>query len=52
VQSLSGTYLVKPIDMEKSFHPSPQLTSYMEKIKKIEKEMLNKRHCAIATTFS
>ncbi len=33
VQTLSRLYLVKPIDMDKSFHPSPQLTSYMDKIR-------------------
>ena len=32
VRTLSGLYLVKPIDMDKSFQPSPQLTSYMDKI--------------------
>jgi hypothetical protein len=32
VRTLSGLYLVKPIDMDKSFQPSPQLTSYMGKI--------------------
>jgi hypothetical protein len=34
VQTLSGLYLVKPIDMDKSFQPSPQLTSYIDKIRK------------------
>ncbi len=29
VHTLSGLYLVKPIDMDKSFQPSPQLASYM-----------------------
>ncbi len=40
VQTLSGLYLVKPIDMDKSFQPSPQLTSYMDKIRTFEKDML------------
>jgi hypothetical protein len=52
VQTLSGLYLVKPIDMDKSFQPSPQLTSYMDKIRKFEKEMLEKRQLAISTIFS
>ncbi len=52
VRTLSGLYLVKPIDMDKSFQPSPQLTSYMDKIRKFEKEMLEKRQHAISTTFS
>ncbi len=34
VRILSGLYLVKPLDMDKSFQPSPQLTSYMDKIRK------------------
>ena len=37
VRTLSGLYLVKPIDMDKSFQPSPQLASYMDKIRKFEK---------------
>ncbi len=54
VRTLSGLYLVKPIDMDKSFQlqPSPQLTSYMEKIIKFEKDMLQKRQHAISKIFS
>jgi len=37
VCTLSGLYLVKPIEMDKSFQPSPQLASYMDKIKKLKK---------------
>ena len=51
VRTLSGLYLVKPIDMDKSFQPSPQLASYMDKIRKFEKEMLKKRKQAIFKTF-
>jgi hypothetical protein len=47
-----GYTLFKPIDMDKSFQPSPQLTSYMDKIRKFEKEMLEKRQHAISTIFS
>jgi hypothetical protein len=47
VQTLSGLYLVKPIDMDKSFPPLPQLTSYMDKIRKLEKQMLEKCQHAI-----
>jgi hypothetical protein len=50
--TLSGLYLVKPIDMVKSFHPSPQLASYMDKIRKFEKDMLEKRQLEISQTFS
>ena len=52
VRTLSGLYLVKPIDVDKSFQPSPQLASYMDKIRKFEKDMLEKRQQAIAKTFS
>ena len=51
VRTLSGLYLVKPIDMDKSFQPSPQLASYMDKIRKFEKDMLKKRKQAIFKTF-
>jgi hypothetical protein len=37
VRTLSGMYLVKPIDMDKSFQPSPQLISYMDKIQNLRK---------------
>jgi hypothetical protein len=47
VRTLSGLYLVKPIDMDKSFQPSPQLTLYMDKIRKLEKQMLEKCQHAI-----
>jgi hypothetical protein len=52
VRTLSGLYLVKPIDMDKSFQLSPQLTSYMDKIRKFKKNMLNKRQHAISKIFS
>jgi hypothetical protein len=37
VRTLSGLYLVDPIDLEKSFNPSTQLKSYIYKIKQKEK---------------
>jgi hypothetical protein len=52
VRTLSELYLVKPIDMDKSFQPSPQLASYMDKLRKFEKDMLEKRQQAISKTFS
>ena len=52
VRTLSGLYLVKPIDMDKSFQPSPQLASYMDKIRKFKNDMLEKRQQAISKTFS
>jgi len=44
--TLSGLYLVEPIDMDKSFNPSPQLKWYMERAMRKEKEILEK--CRIA----
>jgi hypothetical protein len=52
VRTLSGLYLVKPIDMDKSFQPSPQLASYMDKIRKFEKDKLEKLQQAISRAFS
>ena len=52
VRTLSRLYLVKPIDVDKSFQPSPQLASYIDKIRKFEKDMLEKRQQAKAKTFS
>jgi hypothetical protein len=43
VRTLSGLYLVKPIDMEKSFKPSEELRSYIESARKKEKNMLDRR---------
>ncbi len=43
VRTLSGLYLVEPIDMDKSFNPSPQLKLYMERAMQKEKEILEKR---------
>ncbi len=48
VRTLSGLYLVEPIDMEKSFHPSSQLRSYIDKIKQKEKNVLDQRRKAMS----
>ncbi len=48
VRTLSGLYLVEPIDMDKSFNPSPQLKSYMERAMRKEKEILEKRRIAMS----
>jgi len=45
---LSGLFLVEPIDMDKSFNPSPQLKSYMERAMQKEKEILEKRRIAMS----
>ncbi len=52
VRTLSGQYLVKPINMDKSFQPSPQLTSYMDKIRKFKKDMLENCQQEISKTCS
>ncbi len=43
VRTLSGLYLVKPIDMEKSCKLSEELRSYIESARKKEKNMLERR---------
>ena len=48
VRTLSGLYLVEPIDMDKSFNPSLQLRSYMERAMRKEKEILEKRRIAMS----
>jgi hypothetical protein len=48
VRTLSGLYLVEPIDMDKSFNPSPQLKSYMKRAMRKEKEILEKRRIAMS----
>jgi len=40
------------IDMDKSFQPSSQLGSYVDKIQIFEKDMLEKRQQAISKIFS
>ncbi len=46
VHTLSGLYLVDPIDMEKSFNPSSQ--SYIDKIKQKETDILYQRQKAMS----
>jgi hypothetical protein len=48
VQPLSGLYLVKPIDMEKSFKPFDELRSYIDSARKKEKDLLEKRKIAMS----
>ena len=43
VRTLSGLYIVKPIDMEISFKPSEELRSYIDSARKKEKNLLDKR---------
>jgi hypothetical protein len=46
VCTLSGLYFIEPMDMDKSFNPSLELRSYIEKARKKEKQMLEE--CQIA----
>jgi hypothetical protein len=48
VRTLSGLFLIDPIDMNKSFKPSEELKKYMENAKRKEATMLEKRKKAIA----
>ncbi len=41
-------YLIEPIDMEKSFDPSPELRSYIEKARKKEKHILEEYQIAMS----
>ncbi len=48
VRTLSGLYLVEPIDMDKSFKPSSELKKYIENARRKETDILEKRKRAIA----
>ncbi len=48
VRTLSGLYLVEPIDMDKSIKPSSELKKYIENARRKETDILEKRECAIA----
>jgi hypothetical protein len=48
--TLSGLYLVKPINMNKSFKPSIQLKKYIEFAKMQESNLLKKQKDAMSAT--
>jgi hypothetical protein len=48
VRTLSGLYLVKPIDMEQLFKPSSELKKYIENARQKETDILEKRKRAMA----
>jgi hypothetical protein len=48
VRTLSGLYLVEPIDMDKSFKPSSELKKIIENARQKETDILEKRKRAIA----
>jgi hypothetical protein len=48
VQTLSGFYLVKPIDIDKSFEPSDELKKYIKHAKEKETNLLTTRKHAMS----
>jgi hypothetical protein len=48
VRTLSGLYLVEPIDMDKLFKPSSELKKYIENARQKETDILEEKKCAIA----
>jgi hypothetical protein len=48
VQTLSGLYLVKPIDIDKSFEPSGKLKKYIKHVKEKETNLLTTRKHAMS----
>jgi hypothetical protein len=48
VQTLSGLYIVKPVDIDKSFEPSGKLKKYIKHAKEIETNLLTTRKDAMS----
>jgi hypothetical protein len=48
VRTLSGLYLVKPIDIDKSFEPSDKLKKYIKHKRKRNKPVDNKKACYVS----
>jgi hypothetical protein len=48
VRTLSGLYLVEPIEMEKLFKPSSELKKFIENARQKEMSLLEKQKCALA----
>ncbi len=48
VHTLSGLYLVEPIDMDKLFQPTSELKKFIENARQKETDILEKRKRAIA----
>jgi hypothetical protein len=48
VQTLSGLYLVQPIDIDKSFEPSDELKKYIKHAKEKETNLLTTRKHAMS----
>jgi hypothetical protein len=50
VQTLSGLYLIKPIDINKSFQSSDELKRYIKHAKEKETNLLTRRKDAMSKT--
>ena len=48
VRTLNGLFLLKPLDMQKNYEPTYELTKYMKRAKKAEANLLKKRENNIA----
>jgi hypothetical protein len=48
VRTLSGLFLIEPIDMEKSFKPSEDLIRYMEYARQKEASILKQREISMS----
>ena len=48
VRTISGLFLIKPIDMDKSFKPSEELKKFMERARQKESNMMKQRKLAMS----
>ena len=48
VRTLSGLFLINPIDMDKSFKPSEELKKFMERARQKESNMMEQRKIAMS----
>jgi hypothetical protein len=44
VRTISGLFLIKPIDMDKSFKPSEELKKFMERARQKESNMMKQQN--------
>ncbi len=50
VRTLSGLYLVEPIDMDKSFKPSSEFKKYIENARRKKNRYIRKKKTCDSTT--
>ena len=48
VRTISGLFLINPIDMDKSFKPSEELKKFMERARQKESNMMEQRKIAMS----